>query len=298
MHRLDADRLNAFQVFLAIRGCIRARHPISVVRLGDGEGAIMGYPTMTTRLHVDRSLRIWLRHTAVDDHDVALLSEALRDAVREADIVGAPRRRQIELGHPLWRAVHEELLAFELPGPDAALTHTALHRLLQHALLYRPLLEDLDYIGLITCRRVEEELSDLFGIGEVRWYGIQGELQDTGEVETPHYPDGFEELRETLEVPHRGAVFLVGAGVFGKIYCHWIKQRGGIAIDIGSTFDTWAGIGRVGEPEWSLGVYREHPRIARAEAIQRYNALADRLKLDVPRAGPDAKYAARLPDEW
>ena len=298
MHRLDAERLTAFQVFLAIRGRMRARDPMSVIRLGDGEGAIMGYPRMTTRAHVDRSLRIWLRHTAVDDGDVVQLSRALRDAVREADIVGAPRRKQIELGHPLWGAVHEELVALELPGPDAALTHTALHRLLQHALLYRPLLEGLDYLGLITCRRVEDELRELFGIGEVRWYGVQGELEETGEVETPHYPDGFEELRETLEVPYRGAVFLVGAGVFGKIYCHWIKERGGIAIDVGSIFDTWAGIGRVGESEWTFDVYREHPRIGRAEAIRRYNALADRLDLDVPRGDPDAKYSGRLPAEW
>ena len=298
MHRLDTERLNAFQVFLAIRGYMRARYPMSVVRLGDGEGAVMGYPTMTTREDVNRSLRIWLRHVDVDDRDVIQLSEALKDAVRNADILGAPRRKQIELGHPLWRAVHEELLAFELPGPDTALTHTALHRLLQHALLYRPLLQGADFLGVISCRRLVAELEELFGIGEVRWYGVRGELEDTGEVDKPHFPDGFEELRETLEVPYRGAVFLVGAGVFGKIYCQWIKERGGIAIDIGSIFDTWAGIGRVGEPEWALDIYREYPRIARAEAIHRYNTLADQFELDVPKGDTDAKYVARLPAEW
>ena len=298
MNRLDAERLNAFQVFLAIRGCVRARHPMSVIRLGDGEGAIMGYPTMTTRMDVDRSLKIWLRHTDVDDRDVVRLSEALKEAVREADIVGAPRRKQIQDGFRLWRTVHEELSAFQLPGPDTALTHTALHRLLQHALLYRPLLRDADFLGVITCRRVEEPLRELFGIGEVRWYGVRGELEDTGEIETPHFPDGFEELRETLEVPYRGAVFLVGAGVFGKIYCQWIKERGGIAIDIGSVFDAWAGVGRVGESELALDVYRQHPRIGRADAIRRYNALADKFALDVPKGDTEAKYAARLPPEW
>ena len=298
MNRLDAERLNAFQVFLAIRGCVRARHPMSVIRLGDGEGAIMGYPTMTTRMDVDRSLKIWLRHTDVDDRDVVRLSEALKEAVREADIVGAPRRKQIQDGFRLWRTVHEEISAFQLPGPDTALTHTALHRLLQHALLYRPLLRDADFLGVITCRRVEEPLRELFGIGEVRWYGVRGELEDTGEIETPHFPDGFEELRETLEVPYRGAVFLVGAGVFGKIYCQWIKERGGIAIDIGSVFDAWAGVGRVGESELALDVYRQHPRIGRADAIRRYNALADKFALDVPKGDTEAKYAARLPPEW
>ena len=67
---MNSERLNAFQVFLAIRERLRARQPMSVVRLGDGEGAVMGYPTITTRKDVNRSLRIWLRTIAVDDRDV------------------------------------------------------------------------------------------------------------------------------------------------------------------------------------------------------------------------------------
>jgi len=38
----------------------------------------------------------------------------------------------------------------------------------------------------------------------------------------------------------RGTVFLVGAGVCGKLYCEAIRRAGSIAIDIGSTFDLWA----------------------------------------------------------
>lgn len=60
-----------------------------------------------------------------------------------------------------------------------------------------------------------------------------------------HYPDRFSEIQKTLKIPYPGALFLVGSGVFGKIYCEWIKQRGGIAIDVGSMFDSWANFGRV-----------------------------------------------------
>ncbi len=274
---------------------------MSVIRLGDGEGAIMGYPTITSRKHVDRSLRIWLRTTAVDDRDVLMLAEALKDAIRDADVLGIPRRKQIASNHWLWRAVPEALVALDLVAPTTLLTHTALHRLLQHALLYRALLRDMDFVGVISCRRVMQEMQELFGVGEVKWYGVRGELEETGEIETPHFPDGFEELRDTLHVPYRGALFLVGAGVFGKIYCHWIKQRGGIAIDVGSIFDSWAGVGRPGtveDPVRSLDVYREQPRIGRLEAVARYNALAERLGLDVPRGDRRAEYFARLPGAW
>ena len=295
---MDSERLNAFQVFLAIRERLRARRPMSVVRLGDGEGAVMGYPTITTRKDVNRSLRIWLRTIAVDDRDVIRLAEELRDAIRNADILGVPRENQLVEGIPLWRAVEDGLREFDLVGPNTAQTHTALHRLLQHAFLYRPLLQGADFVGVISCRRLMEPLKETFGVGEVRWYGVRGELENTGEVETRHFPDGFEELRDTLQVPYPGALFLVGAGVFGKIYCQWIKERGGIAVDVGSIFDSWAGAGRVGHPVRGLGVYREHPRIGRLEAIRRYNALADQFELDVPRGDPTAEYFGRLPVDW
>jgi hypothetical protein len=37
-------------------------------------------------------------------------------------------------------------------------------------------------------------------------------------------------------------VFLVAAGILGASYCNRIKQLGGIAINIGSVADVWAGV--------------------------------------------------------
>lgn len=39
-----------------------------------------------------------------------------------------------------------------------------------------------------------------------------------------------------------GEVWLVGAGVLGKLACHHVAERGGIALDIGSAFDVWGGL--------------------------------------------------------
>jgi len=41
-----------------------------------------------------------------------------------------------------------------------------------------------------------------------------------------------------------GKLFLVGAGFLGKIYCDLIKRHGGIALDVGSMMDRWAGFGQ------------------------------------------------------
>ena len=47
---LKDRRLNAFQVFDILQQRIIARQPTTVIRLGDGEGALLGYPRITIAL--------------------------------------------------------------------------------------------------------------------------------------------------------------------------------------------------------------------------------------------------------
>lgn len=302
-------RRNAFEVFLQVKRAADQGAPYSVIRLGDGEGAFLGYPTITNRRDVDEYLLRWIRTSAVAEADVLQLVAALKAAVKNADVIGLPRPRQ--LLHRIYRAVPEAVEAFNLRGESALLADAALHRLLNHALLYRPLLRNARFLGVISCRRIADDLQALFDIRASRWYGVRGEdvthftdlaVDAAGEVETLHYPDGYRELHDKLEVPFPGALFLVGAGAFGKIYCHWIRQRGGVAIDIGSMCDSWAGVGRVGiglgRHARSLDVYQEIPRISRGEAVRRYNHWAQRLGLDVALASTRSGFFAQLPACW
>ena len=283
-------RLDAFVVFLKIREMQKRQRPAAIIRLGDGEGAVLGYPKITSRTDVDSQFRRNIRRTNVPDREIFTLQVQLRNAIENADILGVPRSLQTRQ-HRLWAAVD---LAISKLSIQADLTHTALHRLMSHALLFRPILRELPFVGLVSCRDVSSEIQRLFGIEQTRWYGVRGALDKPGIVETPHWPDGFNEIRQTLEVPFPGALFIVGAGLFGKIYCHWIKKRGGIAIDIGSIFDSWAKVGRVGHPVRSLDVYREHPTITREAAVKRYNELLQVFNLDVP----EPSEIDMLPETW
>lgn len=47
-------------------------------------------------------------------------------------------------------------------------------------------------------------------------------------------------MRE-IEIPFRGACFVVAGGLLGKIYCERIRELGGIALDIGALADAWMG---------------------------------------------------------
>jgi GT-D fold-like domain len=57
-----------------------------------------------------------------------------------------------------------------------------------------------------------------------------------------HFYEAFPEVRERLRQDLRGTLVLVGAGLFGKVYCHCAKMNGAVAVDLGSAFDVIAGL--------------------------------------------------------
>lgn len=54
-------------------------------------------------------------------------------------------------------------------------------------------------------------------------------------------PRFLQSVAEALPDDLSGWCCLVGAGIWAEIYCTWIKQRGGVAVDIGSGFDLLCG---------------------------------------------------------
>jgi hypothetical protein len=56
-----------------------------------------------------------------------------------------------------------------------------------------------------------------------------------------HYRAVFPRIFDALKEDLRGTLVLVGAGFFGKIYCHAARESGAVAVDIGSAFDILAG---------------------------------------------------------
>jgi hypothetical protein len=77
----------------------------------------------------------------------------------------------------------------------------------------------------------------------------------------PIWPDFYRRLEEEIEVREQGEVFLVGAGLFGKSLCVRIRERGGIALDMGSTLDGIAGKVTRGEGRPTFRPFPETPRL-------------------------------------
>jgi hypothetical protein len=104
-------------------------------------------------------------------------------------------------------------------------------------------------IGLISCHDdLPEALQRTYGIGEVEHFKVPGEQSHRAtlgdrSVEGAHWPHRFRELCAELDRPidRRGQLFLVAAGILGKIYAHKLKQSGAVFIDIGAVADLWMG---------------------------------------------------------
>ena len=74
-------------------------------------------------------------------------------------------------------------------------------------------------------------------IAEVEMIKIVGFNQD-------HYKNCYKEVTKKIKrTANKYDLWFVGAGELGRIYSGLIKQCGGRAIDMGSTFDCWAGAG-------------------------------------------------------
>ena len=283
-----SKRANVLDVLSFLLQKQKAGEPASLIRLGDGEGRMLGYPEIVKKSSddangLDHSLRIWFGKDDYDPGELQDISLQLRLAVKNADIIGLPRLKQYN-AHLPYRYVWQAITQFHLLNNTQNITDAAIHRYLQFGLFYRLLLENLDFVGLVTGRpQLAAIVKDTFNIEEVKQYLIPAEAIHPGGLGGEHYPDRFLSLKTELQVPYQGAVFLVGAGALGKIYCDWIKRQGGIAIDIGSICDSWSDVGRLVHDYHKIRHYKILANLSLAKAAERFNTACDYFDMDAKR---------------
>lgn len=233
----------------AIAGC----QPFSLIRLGDGEGRFTAYCDDRLRGLMPERERLtminliwsnWFGEAIADTppERLASLHAQLTMAVQTADIVGVPGADRLKHdGRHFGYLCHADgFVAEHARGSMAdAFVSIRLHELSAH---YRGVLGGLDFLGVVgphaeLARRLQNHL----GIGQVVSHLVPGEAALSSGKAGRHFQEIYDRLERELLVPKQGAVFLVAAGLLGKVYCSWIKRRGGIAIDIGSVADAWMG---------------------------------------------------------
>ena len=254
----------------------RVKHaqPFSLVRLGDGEGALLSIHKDSPE--IDRAY--FSMHFGPSGTDLELLinlRNLLTESICSSDLVGVRddivnvdfdsslveltpesfmsafknnfRLRDVEkdLGYEAARRIallHTALENMDMPEQIeycSAWSHYDLHLT---GAIFRCLLSQRK-IGMITSRyELCPVLEDMFDLSVACW-NIPDMYLSIGEASAPsNYIQKLEAVMQQQLVEFPGMVFLVGGGLYGKLYCGLIKSQGGVALDLGSLLDAWAGI--------------------------------------------------------
>ena len=255
-----------------LRQRVASRQATSVLRIGDGEGVVLHGTSLDDALPAAYVQTHFGEQLGQDSLDrlVPMLWTATRRAwllgIRADVLSGNPGPEALELppdelirhvqAHFPLRSAESERLDYEsayrlvtlnrvMAAPaffgDGQIVSAWCHFDWLESGLLADLIATERNIGLVCGR---EELACVlrrFDIN-VNYWPVPLRYLSRQDNWTPHFPDRFDELVDTLTVEYPGQVFLVGAGICGKVYCDLIAERGGIAIDIGSVCDAWLGI--------------------------------------------------------
>ena len=233
----------------------------SLVRLGDGEGLFLcgRRPDIGGAISNGALIdgRLAAQGNRLEDPEHEQLRLRLTAAVANADWIGIPDPQQCLSGPIDCLTVASGLhLMLNLEQRQRALANLVVggwhthNYLLQAGCFSRA---PFDRVQAVIGPSLPANLS---GQSELLWLQIPGEAGFRTDAfgDEAHYPRVFDRI--LLAIDQRispGDLVLVGAGILGKIYCEAIRQRGGIAIDVGSVIDLCSGHGA------TRGEYRMNP---------------------------------------
>lgn len=247
------SRLSLEEVREKISRAIKAQEPFSALRLGDGEGRVIGYPEHVPLNQISEIWKTWFGHSFFTDIHINYIKSSLKEACLGADIIGLPIAES-DLGSDFGRV--EPLLRMNgYINNTTEICNSGFHLDLQHASMYESLLGGIDNICVVGSRNISHQLKEKFDIGNIHWIQLPPEMRFSGLsnqeklyeiILRPHFTEVFFEvinfnIPQTFQIFPK-PLFLVGGGILGKLYCHRIKSLGGVAIDVGSMMDLWGGL--------------------------------------------------------
>lgn len=208
-----------------ISRAIQNSTPFSLVRIGDGEGDVI--------LKANRSIKRLTGWTGVKFTQAQAngIADQIITAATNADVLGIPDadmlRKQPQY-KDAWIRARKTII--DNKYHTGLLTSAYIHYDLDYSFVRG---HKVKYIGSAD---IQEKLLEL-GATEVDWFKIATDYKRSNKKTHTknHYPDQFNEIKGWID----NSITLIAAGGLGKIYCDWVKQAGGIAIDIGSMADSW-----------------------------------------------------------
>lgn len=254
-----------------LSAAVSDREPFSLIRLNDGEAVALAFDGNLALQDLAYLHGHWGAE-GVSLDDVADVKLGLEDAARGADIIGirddivdvslpddllSRENRDVKevvtesfhmrptevdnlsaIGARRLALLHRVLSRFEW-SDDQHFCSVWIHWELAATGALETILDGVDEVGLVTSRpELEYLVARRFDV-RTSIVTVPDKFIDAG-GSGQHVPNRYRTIRPELDFPS-GSLVLVGAGIPGKVYCQWLKERGCVAIDIGAVFDAWIG---------------------------------------------------------
>lgn len=247
--------LKPAELSTVIINAVKAKHPFSMLRFGDGEYEICKHICGKADRDVfyARFAR-WFGKQEIPYQQMCGIADAVCQAFQGCDLVGIPCFREA-YGYPKWIGV-EGFMRDRNMYPKPAFYFYDIYTLWRDFDTFKHILTGRKDLYTISSRDVAEGLQKRYKVHNVHQFLLCPEYflwkgTDAGVAKfiteykgSRHYPERYTEIMQWIRdnAPLNGKLFLVGAGALGKIYCHEIRKCGGMALDIGAMFDGWAGV--------------------------------------------------------
>lgn len=227
--------LSTVDVFTKIKYALNNKTPFSLVRLGDQEALILDNKNQS---------KIESRYK---DHLGYLPNRTQQQEIRQylikayegADITGFPDL-QHQSRNEWWNQAEQILV--DNAKVDTFKCSMNIHLDLLKENFLKELIR-LQNIFYISSHNIDRGLSPKF-LSTINSYQIPPEHKyfKLNNQMTHYYPEVFNRVCDWIRQQDcKGKLCLVGGGFIGKYFCQLFKEQGGIAIDLGSVFDLWAG---------------------------------------------------------
>lgn len=227
-----------------LRNAVTQKKPFSMVRLGDGEYELIKLPIRKNLNKCRARIARWFKLDNLSIIHFESIRNVVFRACQNADMLGVPSIGE-QAKYFKWRGFTKFCTVHNITPNKNLFYFYDINKV-----NFQRVLNGVQKITCISCRDISEKIKIKFSIPEVNTWIIPGErfcfskaLHPVDNLDCLHYPYLFTEYTNMIKKETKpGEVYLIGAGGLGKSYCNTVKQSGGIAIDIGSLFDAWAGV--------------------------------------------------------
>jgi len=247
---------------------LNEKKPYLLLRMGDGEGSHIRINMedeskyyVLYRENRKEFLNIWFKNQNIIDNnlfDTAI--DHFNKVIGMSDCIGAINNDLIaheyrigsKRGIPYIVNIMRKMCILSEQRPEWSKQVRISGLTVHYDLLFSGALDRIlrrcDKIGLICCHpELPDALLKKYGFKQVDFYKIPGEkihseILGPAATHGSHWPERYLDLCHELETSNvEGELFLVAAGLLGKIYASILKRRGAIVIDVGAVADIWAG---------------------------------------------------------